>query len=215
VKNEIGMDRHSCALAQNRHDLHPMKTRRWTSFFLSLLLVLVALVLFLVAAWTGFNYRISQSLADAQQRLIDQPNHPAILQACRQVLKDPQAAGFPKGVDSIGGSQNGMPPPPAALPAVLANLNFEMMILRDHHAEIWFGGGFGHWGYSTASIASEEVKDFQLIPGLWFWSEYRFPKDLPTTSFLCATIALVSGGIAALIAAVVVPVRAFGRTASA
>jgi hypothetical protein len=129
------------------------------------------------------------------------------------VLNDPVAAGFPKGQDLIGGSQGGSVPP-AALPAVLRNLHFETMIIRDQHAEIWFGGGFGHWGYSTAPIWDDReavvpnANHVELIPGLWFWSDYPLPRDLSKHPYYATSKWLIGGGIAALIGAIAVVIYA-------
>ena len=49
------------------------------------------------------------------------------------------------------------------------------MTVEGNQATIYFGGGFGHWGYSTAPPAGGAR--VQLVPGLWFWSEYGLPRD--------------------------------------
>ncbi len=196
-----------------------MKGHQWVFYGLSFLLVIAAVLLFLAAAGTAVRDALIRPVWTSELRLIHQTNHQAVLQACQNVLSDPQAAGFPKGKDFILGSQNGVSPP-AALPAVLRNLDFESMLIRDQHVEIWFGGGFGGWGYSTAPIwgywgaVFPDVNHLELIPGLWLWSEYPLPRDLSKNPYYSTSIALLTGGAAALIAAIAVAFYAFGRKAA-
>jgi hypothetical protein len=96
----------------------------------------------IAAAGSAVFDRISKSIDASPRRLIYHTNHKAVLQACKEVLRDPQAAGFPKPVNGqaiVNGSQGGQPP--ANLPAVLKNLHFEFMVIDQHTATIYFGGG--------------------------------------------------------------------------
>jgi hypothetical protein len=50
------------------------------------------------------------------------------------------------------------------------------MVIENGHATIYFGGGFGHWGYSTIAVQGGTTQ-LKVAPGLWFWSEYGLPPD--------------------------------------
>jgi hypothetical protein len=133
------------------------------------------------------------------QQLVYHTDHTAVLQACQDVLRDPRAAGFPAaqdGVFTIDGSQGGGRLP-AKFPAALANLNFEFMNIEKNQATIYFGGGFGHWGFSTAPPVGGTSA--QLVPGLWYWSEEggSLPRDPAKFPYYRTGEWIILGGIVA------------------
>jgi hypothetical protein len=83
------------------------------------------------------------------------------------------------------------------------------MIIEDHAAVIHFGGGWGNWGYSTVSRPDEH--QLELIPGLWYWSDYPLPRDPSKTSYHIVSFALAGGGLVVLIGAIVVAVHAWRK----
>ena len=126
---------------------------------------------------------IGESLNPGQERLVYHTDHAAVLRACREVAVDPEAHGFPKPKDghtAVMGSQAGAPAP-ASLPAVLRDLHFEDMEIDKNSVTITFGSGFGHWGYMTVPVRG--VSEIELIPGLWFWSEGRIPRDTSRSAY--------------------------------
>ena len=150
-------------------------------------LLVIAILLFV---WSGIFAivgvlsltfdRLDRAFDAVPQRLVYQTNHYAILDACRQVLKDPQAAGFPpmkNGRTSILGSAYGEAIP-AALPAALRDLQFTHMHVADDRVEIWLGSGFASWGFTTVPGRTRQA-EWELIPGLWYFTEEggKLPRD--------------------------------------
>jgi len=184
-----------------------VKMKRRVLVALSVVLALAGGILCIAAVASALFDRISESLDVSPQRLVYHTDHAAILRACREVLADPQAAGFPKttkGYSMVSGSQSGMKPP-AALPAVLRDLNFEFMDVEDDRATIFFGSGFGHWGYST--VPAQGNSQLELIPGLWFWSEDRLPRDSSKFPYYRTSKRILLGGVVALAVAIVLVIH--------
>lgn len=176
-----------------------MKAKRRTVKGLGVILAVVGVLLLVGAGASALWDRLFESMYASPQRLVYHTDHAAVLRACRQVLANPEAAGFLKednGYNMIEGLQSGGRPP-AALPAILRNLNFEFMIIDPGGIRIVFGGGFGHWGYNTAPPA--EYPRLELIPGLWYWSEGGgLPRDLSRFPYYRTSKRLLGGGVAAI-----------------
>jgi hypothetical protein len=172
-----------------------LKPRHRIRFAFISLLWIGGICFCIAAAGSASLDRISKNIDESPRHLIYHTNHNTVLKACKEVLNDPQAAGFPKPVNgqaTINGSQGGQPP--ANLPAVLKNLRFEFMVIDHHTATIYFGGGFGHWGYSTTPVPAQA--QLELIPGLWFWSEYKLPRDISKYPYYSTSKRLLLGGVA-------------------
>ena len=103
----------------------------------------------------------------------------------------------------LPGSQNSGAVP-AALPAVLRDLRFEFMDVKHGQAMICFGGGFGHWGFTTSPTIGARDGHWELIPGLWYWNEGggSLPRDLSTQPYYRRATVLLAGGVAAIAAAI-------------
>jgi hypothetical protein len=173
---------------------------------LPIALGLSALILFISAGISLLLDSFHKSVDAGPQNLIYHTNPAAVLQACGAVLANPQAAGFPSatnGIASIQGPQTGVNPP-ASLPAALRNLNFEFMTIQGNQLMIYFGGGFGHWGFSTAPLPGGA--QLQLIPGLWFWSEFGLPPNPAKVKYYRTGEWLIGGGIIVTIAAITVQI---------
>ena len=177
-------------------------------FFCSMLGV-AGVILLICAASSAFSDRLSEALDAGPQWLAYHTDHRAVLEACRQVVKDPQAAGFPPATNGhamVDGSQNGTAP--AALPAVLRDLKFEDMIVRGDEATITFGGGTGHWGFTTGQPLTERDPQWELIPGLWYWTEGgSFPRDLAKFPYYQTSKRMLAGGVVAIGLAVALAIR--------
>jgi hypothetical protein len=175
-------------------------------------LFVVGASLVISATLSALSERYSKIMDAVQERLVYHTDHHAVLAACQQVLKNPQAAGFPPvkdGYAMIDGSQNGGPIP-AELPAVLQNLAFEDMICSDGAATVMFGGGFGGWGFTTAPPDPlDRNPHWQLIPGLWYWTDEggTFPRDLLKFPYYRTSIQLLAGGVLAIALAVTLAIR--------
>ncbi len=169
---------------------------------LSILLPLTAAILLASAGLSMLLDKFREWLDAGPQILLYHTNHAAVLQACQSVLGDPQAAGFPKPTDGIT-TLDGLPfgrNPLGAFPATLRNLNFEFMTVQSKQATIYLGGGFGHWGFSTAPVqGSPQV---QVIPGLWFWSEFGLPRDPSKSPYFRTAEWLLVGAVIATLAAI-------------
>ena len=154
-----------------------INAKRRALLVLSIALQVTAAVLFVAAAGSMLLDRFREGIDAGGERLVYHTDNAAVARACQLVLADPKAAGFPpatNGVSQVSGFQFG-DVPPAALPAVLRNLNFEVMNVEATQITILFGGGFGHWGYSTTTPQGDQL---QVAPGLWFWSDFGLPPDL-------------------------------------
>jgi hypothetical protein len=180
------------------------KNRRFYLLVIAILLFVWSGVFALVGVASLLHDRLDQAWSATPQRLVYHIDHQAVLDACRQVLKDPQAAGFPpmrNGATEIAGLQISETVP-AALPAVLRELKFAQMLVTEGRAEIWFGGGFAHWGFVTGR---ERVgtSEWELIPGLIFFADQggKYPRDPVKQPYfrnckrywLAAAIALAAG----------------------
>jgi hypothetical protein len=155
-------------------------------------------LLFIAAALSMLTDRFNEGVNAGGEQLVYHTDNAAVLQACQVVLANPQAAGFPiptNGVSQIEGQQSGTAPP-AALPGALQNLNFEFMNVEAGQITIYFGGGFGHWGYSTAP------SQLQLVPGLWFWSDFGLPPDLTRFPYYRTGKRLLLAGLISTVAAI-------------
>ena len=179
-------------------------------FFCGMLGV-AGVILLIGAAFSAFPDRLSEVLDVGPQRLAYHTDHRAILEACRQVLKDPQAAGFPPANNGRGamvdGSQNGTAP--ATLPAVLRDLKFEYMVLQGDEAIITFGGGFGQWGFATGQGLTVRAPQWELIPGLWYWTDEggSFPRDLAKFPYYQTSKRMLASGVVAIGLAVALAIR--------
>jgi hypothetical protein len=160
------------------------------------------ILLICAAVSAGFD-RISKGINAGPQRLLYQTDHAAVLRACREVLADPQAAGFPdpkNGQTTMTGQQGGGTPP-ATLPAPLRELNFEFMLVQGDHATIFFGGGFGQWGFRTMPAHGDT--QVEVVPGLWFWTEYSIPRDPSKHPYFRTSKRMLLGGVGSLALAIV------------
>jgi hypothetical protein len=170
-------------------------------------ILLYAAAMLIAAAVSALFDGFAKGVDAGPQRLLYHTDHAAVLRACREVLADPQKAGFqksPSGYSEVNGSQSGITPP-TALPAALRELNFEFMNVEGDQATIFFGGGFGHWGFSTApSPGNAQVV---VIPGLWFWSEFRLPPDPAHATYYHTSLWLLLGSALMVGAAIVVARR--------
>jgi hypothetical protein len=178
---------------------------------LSVMLALAGVFLLIAAACSFMSDRMTEVFEAGPQLLVYHTNHAAVLAACQQVLANPQAAGFPiptNGTSMLDGSQNGGATPPAALSATLSNLNFEFMVVADHQATIYFGGGFGGWGYATTQPEPNQSQ-MQLIPGLWFWMDEggQLPRDPSKFPYYRTSKRLLMGGVGTLFAAIVLVIN--------
>ena len=181
-----------------------MKANRKILFGAAVLLGACAVLLFIGAGLSALFDRISQGMNEGPEQLLYHTDHAAVLRACQDVLRDPQAAGFPNpsnGVATVNGSQGGAPSPSAALPTTLRNLNFEFMTVDHNGATVYFGGGFEHWGYMTAPPPSGP--QVQLLPGLWFWSEGPLPRDSSKFPYYRTSRHMLIAGTAMLVLATV------------
>jgi hypothetical protein len=173
----------------------------------SFALLLFGMILITIGVLEG----VSEDADGSPVRLVYHTDHSAVLRACQQVVANPQAAGFPNLADgpaSVQGWQNGSRPP-AALDPVLRDLDFESMSVDANGATIFFGGGFGHWGYATAPRA--HTYQLQVIPGLWFWSETGLPTDQSKFPYGPMSKRLLVGGLITLIAGVAFRVKSWQR----
>jgi hypothetical protein len=189
--------------------VNPVNAKRRILTALSILLALTAAILFVSASLSMLLDKFREGLDAGPRILLYHTNHAAVLQACQSVLADPQAAGFPmptNGVTTLDGLQSGGNPP-VAFPATLRNLNFEFMTVQGNQATIYFGGGFGHWGFSTASMPGGPR--VQVIPGLWFWSEYGLPRDPSKSPYYRIGECLLLGSAVSTAAAILL--RAYRR----
>ncbi len=181
---------------------------------ISITLQITAMILFVAAAGSMLFDRFKEGVNAGAEQLVYHTDNAAILKACRLVLANPQAAGFPmptNGASQVLGPQSGSAPA-AALPAALRNLNFEFMSVEGGHVTIYFGGGFGHWGYSTAPVQGQ-VPQLSLAPGLWFWSEFGLPPDLSKFPYYrTGKLLLLAGLISAIVAIPLIIYRARTRT---
>jgi hypothetical protein len=170
-----------------------VKAKRQILVALSIILGVAGVSLFIAAGLWALADRFVKSIDESPQRLIYHTDHAAVLQACRQVLADPQAFGIRN--SAVNGLRGGGGTP-AALPAAIRDLDFEWMSVEGDRAVIWFGSGFGHWGYSTAP--HQGVSELKLIPGLWFWSEGRLPRDPSKFPYYRTSKRLLLGSIIAI-----------------
>lgn len=152
----------------------------------------------------------SKALDAGPQQLAYHTDHRAVLEAMNQVLDNPQAAGFPpfkNGWAMVNGSQNAGPAP-AALPAVLKDLHFEFMNIREpHKAIIYFGGGFGHWGFTN--YVPDGSSHWELSHGLWYFTDEggSFPRDTSKFPYYQTSKRLLMGGLALIALAIALHFR--------
>lgn len=180
---------------------HPAKRR--SLFVISVILQITAAILFIAAAGSMLIDRFKEGVNAGAEQLVYHTDNAAILKACQLVIANPQAAGLPiptNGVCQVSGPQSGSAPP-AALPAALRNLDFEFMNVQGSQITIYFGGGFGHWGYSTAPVQGQ-APQLKLFPGLWFWSEFGLPPDLSKFPYYRTGKRLLLAGLISTVVAI-------------
>ena len=170
-----------------------MKTKR--NIFKNYVVVLriAGAILLICAVASALLDKLLAAVNESPQRLVYHTDHAAILRACKEVLKDPRAAGFPNptnGFSDVDRWQNGSKAL-HRLPDVLQDLDFEFISIQGDQAKIFFGGGFGHWGFSTSPVSREY--QMELIPGLWYWSEFGHPRDPSKHPYYLTSVLLFLG----------------------
>jgi len=155
-----------------------------------------------LALAAGMFWRFGEALlapAEAsEQQLVYRTNHAKILEACRWIEAKRATLGL-KGetIDNVGAVHD-------ALPDVVRQLDLELIRVEDTGVMIYFGGGFGHWGFEaphTDPTPQDDRGPWQLIPGRWYWNEWgRFPRD-PAKPVRVRTSTLILAGGLMLIAA--------------
>jgi len=141
--------------------------------------------------WIG--EKLMGPVIESEQRLVYKTDHQQILAACEELR-----ASKP-GVTGTIGRPRDSDPAAANVPAALRALDYEFILLEKDRVVIFFGSGFGHWGFEAAPDEPRKGQ-WQLIPGLLFWREGggNFPDDpaqaLPfRKSTMLFTTAAISG----------------------
>jgi hypothetical protein len=167
-----------------------------------LLLALLVIAGISLLGW-GLLHRFFEAMYSpveaSAQELVYSVDHQKVLEACHEVEAHRDAHAKPELIDGIDGGAA-----LSALPTALRELKPEMIAINQTGVTIYFGGGFGHWGLAATREEPMDLPNqgsveqhWQLIPGLWFWSEYgRFPADPAKPPLLRVSTLYIFGGVA-------------------
>ena len=177
----------------------PESRRTWRIWLLVMVLVIAGTVLIAAGAvaWIGETMFAAQT--QSEQRLLYRVNHQEVSDAC-ELLRKHVAATRPViiGIESKAAHD---------LPAALQQLGYEDIVVEPERVVIYFGGGFGHWGFvATDRQPREGLK--QLTSRLWYWNEWhRLPPDPSKAPLVRKSFTLMASGLVAFALAMTVFVR--------
>jgi hypothetical protein len=151
----------------------------------SMVVVVGGVSLFLLLKLMGYGLDVvtgRNRIEERQRQLLYHTDHPALLAACRQLLKQNK-----QDKDYFYKVDGKIPKEYSDLPMVLRHLNpMSVNVLKDQaQVHIELGGGFFHHGFIAQAEGAEEEHTStpeegyrKLLPGLWYYAEdNRIPNE--------------------------------------